>query len=76
MTSFRFLKNILIVSLSLPGVGITEGFYIDSELRDKLNSACSKRGDKSKIINQALREYFKPPQTEEFEKLKIKVVSV
>ena len=76
MTSFRFLKNILIVSIRILSVGITEAFYMDSELREKLNSACSKRGDKSKIINQALREYFAPPQTEEFEKLKIKVVNV
>ncbi len=36
----------------------TDGFYVDDDVRDQLKEKCKKRGDKSKLINKALRYYF------------------
>jgi len=35
---------------------------IEKDNEDKLNESCKSRGDKSKIINKALKEYFLPKQ--------------
>ena len=36
----------------------TEGFYIDNDVAEILKMSCKKRGDKSKIINEALKKYL------------------
>ena len=36
----------------------TEGFYIENDVHEILKMSCKKRGDKSKIINQALKKYL------------------
>ena len=36
----------------------TEGFYIDNDIAEVLKLSCKKRGDKSKIINEALKKYL------------------
>jgi hypothetical protein len=40
----------------------TDGFYIDKDVQENLKAACKIRGDKSRIINEALRQYFLPKQ--------------
>ena len=35
----------------------TEGFYIENDVHEILKLSCKKRGDKSKIINEALKKY-------------------
>ena len=34
----------------------TEGFYIENDVHEILKLSCKKRGDKSRIINAALRK--------------------
>jgi hypothetical protein len=36
----------------------TEGFYIDNDIAEVLKMSCKKRGDKSKIINEALKKFL------------------
>jgi len=36
----------------------TEGFYIENDVHEILKMSCKKRGDKSKIINDALKKYL------------------
>ena len=36
----------------------TEGFYIENDVHEILKMSCKKRGDKSKIINEALKKYL------------------
>lgn len=36
----------------------TEGFYIENDVHEILKLSCKKRGDKSKIINSALKKYL------------------
>jgi len=36
----------------------TEGFYIENDVHEILKLSCKKRGDKSKIINEALKKYL------------------
>jgi len=36
----------------------TEGFYIENDVHEILKMSCKKRGDKSKIINDALKAYL------------------
>ena len=36
----------------------TEGFYIENDVHEILKMSCKKRGDKSKIINAALKKYL------------------
>jgi len=36
----------------------TEGFYIENDVSAILKDCCKKRGDKSKIINEALKKYL------------------
>ena len=36
----------------------TEGFYIDDDVSQILKANCSKRGDKSKLINEAIKKFF------------------
>jgi len=36
----------------------TEGFYIENDIAEVLKLSCKKRGDKSKIINDALKQYL------------------
>ena len=36
----------------------TDGFYLEEHNHEKLKEVCKKRGDKSKIMNAALTEYF------------------
>ena len=59
----------------------TEGFYIENDVAAILKDCCKKRGDKSKIINEALKKYLNmvyPADNEEQtgEPLKITVESV
>ena len=42
----------------------SDTFYIDSENAVQIKEHTKKRGDKSKIVNSALKEYFLPKQTE------------
>jgi len=39
-------------------MGMTEGFYIDNDVSAVLKMSCKKRGDKSKIVNDALKQYL------------------
>jgi len=43
----------------------SDTFYIDTEHRKELDLRTKKRGDKSKIVNQALKEYFLPKEEQE-----------
>ena len=36
----------------------TEGFYIENDVHEILKMSCKNRGDKSKIINEALKKYL------------------
>ena len=40
----------------------SDTFYLDSDNIEKLKERTKKRGDKSKIVNDALKQYFLPEQ--------------
>ena len=56
----------------------TEGFYIENDIAEVLKLSCKKRGDKSKIINDALKQYLNMiyPADETGEPQKITIESV
>jgi len=45
-------------------MGTTDGFYLDPDNVLKLKERVKKRGDKSKIVNEALKQYFLPNKIE------------
>ena len=51
----------------------TDGFYLEEDVVIKLKENAKKRGDKSKIANKALREYFKEELNKEIPKVTIRV---
>ena len=56
----------------------TEGFYIENDIAEVLKLSCKKRGDKSKIINDALKKHLNMiyPADETAEPQKITIESV
>jgi len=43
----------------------SDTFYLENENVTKLKEHTKKRGDKSKIVNEALKQYFLPKQENE-----------
>lgn len=50
----------------------SDAFYADNDVTELLKQACKKRGDKSRIINTAVREHFNP-EIKESMKVRIKI---
>lgn len=54
----------------------SDAFYAEDDVRDLLKENCKERGDKSKIINQAVRKYFLPETRIKLEPTELKRVIV